>query len=229
METGVADDTRSRVLAAAGPVFADKGFQAATVREICAAAGVNLASVNYHFGDKQRLYFETVRQAHQERVERVPLPGWRAGTDVATKLHGFIRTLVGRMVGVQEAPWQTRLMLREILHPTSACKELVQDYFRPHFVVLLSILDEMLPPDTPPHRRHQIGFSIIGQCLFYRVADEVVSLMLEPEEFSTRYGVDQLAEHIADFSIAALTGAETLSQDGSSLTGHRPRQADGTN
>ncbi len=55
------DDTRSRLLAAAGPVFADKGYQAATIRDICLAAGVNVASVNYYFGDKATLYLETVK------------------------------------------------------------------------------------------------------------------------------------------------------------------------
>ena len=57
--------TRSRILNAAGPVFADKGFRDATVRDICQAASVNLASVNYHFGDKQRLYIESVKEAHR--------------------------------------------------------------------------------------------------------------------------------------------------------------------
>ena len=45
------DDTATRVLNAAGPIFAEKGFKDATVREICSAAGVNLASVNYYFRD----------------------------------------------------------------------------------------------------------------------------------------------------------------------------------
>ena len=59
------DDARTRMLNAAGPIFADKGFAAATVREICQQAEVNLAGVNYYFGDKERLYIETVKSAHR--------------------------------------------------------------------------------------------------------------------------------------------------------------------
>ena len=123
----VLDDTRSRILNAAGPVFADKGFQATTVREICQKAKVNLASVNYHFGDKERLYIETVKRAHQLRAQQIPHPQWPEGTVAQTKLAGFIHTMMTRMVGVQEAPWQTRLMTREVLNPTAACIELVRD------------------------------------------------------------------------------------------------------
>ena len=46
------DGTRNKLLDSAGRVFADFGYQGATVREICARAGVNVALVNYHFGDK---------------------------------------------------------------------------------------------------------------------------------------------------------------------------------
>src|SRR4030095_12192205 len=49
-------ETRQRLLEAAGEVFAARGFRAATVREICQRAQANLAAVNYHFGDKERLY-----------------------------------------------------------------------------------------------------------------------------------------------------------------------------
>ena len=73
------DDTATRVLNAAGLIFAEKGYKNATVREICRAARVNLASVNYHFRDKERLYIETVKRAAQLRVEQAPMPLCRQG------------------------------------------------------------------------------------------------------------------------------------------------------
>src|ERR1700758_2008385 len=57
------DGTRTKLLDSAGQVFADFGYHAATVREICARAGVNIALVNYYFGDKLELYTEVLRHS----------------------------------------------------------------------------------------------------------------------------------------------------------------------
>src|SRR5438445_3526019 len=57
------DDARTKLLRAAVHVFAERGYEGATVREICREAGVNVALVNYHFGDKLELYVEVIRFA----------------------------------------------------------------------------------------------------------------------------------------------------------------------
>jgi AcrR family transcriptional regulator len=55
------EDTRERILLASQKLFADKGFDATSVRDITTEAGCNVASVNYHFGGKDNLYLETFR------------------------------------------------------------------------------------------------------------------------------------------------------------------------
>ena len=181
------DSTRTRILLGAGEAFAELGYKATTIREIADRADVNLAAVNYHFGDKERLYIETVKYAHQFRVQQAPIPDWPEGTAAETKLRDFVRTIITRMLVVQGLPWQMRLLMREILHPTAACRELAQDSFRPHFELLLSILDELVPAATPLHRRHQLAFSIFGQCLFYRLHEPVIGMLIPQSELEEHF------------------------------------------
>lgn len=55
------EETRWRLLQAATEVFAEVGYHAATTREICRRAEVNLASIHYYYGDKAELYREVFR------------------------------------------------------------------------------------------------------------------------------------------------------------------------
>ena len=127
------DSTKERILLAAGPVFANKGFKAATVREICEAAKVNVASINYYFGDKQKLYHETVIAARQMRVKEVPYPVWGPDAQPEEKLGDFIALLLNRLVAMKSEPWQVRLLMREVLNPTETSRHMVEEYFRPGF------------------------------------------------------------------------------------------------
>jgi AcrR family transcriptional regulator len=55
-------DTKQRILQAAISVFADKGYKRGTVKEIADEARVNIAAINYHFGNKRNLYSMLVDQ-----------------------------------------------------------------------------------------------------------------------------------------------------------------------
>jgi len=198
------DDPRVRILSAAGQEFAEKGYEAATVRDICTAAGVNGAAVNYYFGDKQRLYLESVRHAHQERVRQVPQPDWLPGTPAETKLRDFVGNMIERMLGFGQPPWQVRLMLREILHPTDACRELVEDYIRPHFTMLVAILDELVAGRLSQAELRRVGLSVVGQCFLYRAAGDVVGMLIPVDEINRLHTPEQLADHVTAFSLAAL-------------------------
>lgn len=62
--------TRQRILAAAEQLFAERGFAAASLRQVTAAAKVNLAAVNYHFGSKDNLIEEVFRWRLDELSRR---------------------------------------------------------------------------------------------------------------------------------------------------------------
>lgn len=78
-------ETKQRLLDAAEGVLAEQGFEAASLRAITSAAEANLASVNYHFGSKERLMQAVIRRrlgpVNEERLalleacEREARPG----------------------------------------------------------------------------------------------------------------------------------------------------------
>ncbi len=211
------DSTKLRIVLAAGPIFARKGFKAATVREICDAAQVNLASINYYFGDKLQLYNETVIQAQQMRVQQFPIPSWEPKTPAEKKLQDFVALLLNRTVALKSAPWQVRLLMREILQPTEACRKLVEDYFRPFLDVLMSIIDDVLERKLPEHRRLQIALSVIGQCMIYRFAGDVTAMMIREHQVESQFEIAELSKHIAGFSLAALAEIKKFEDRGLSV------------
>lgn len=218
------DEPRERILAAAGREFAERGYEAATIRDICAAARANVAAVNYYFGDKQRLYIESVKHAHESRARQVPLPEWAAGVPAEQRLHDFVHNLLERMLGLGQPPWQVQLMMREVLQPTAACRELVEDYIRPHFAILLAIVDELVAGRLSEAELRRVALSIIGQCFLYRAAGEVVAMLVPAGERDACHSPRAIADHVSRFALAAIGRAPPLAADVGSPGS--PRDAD---
>jgi AcrR family transcriptional regulator len=196
------DETRERLIIAAGEIFAEHGFRAATVRDICSRAKANVAAINYHFGDKLGLYIEAVQAAHCGGPEMLQ-PNWPAGMSAEEKLRVFIRKLLEHFLDSKRPAWHAQLMMREMAEPTEACAKLVEAYIRPMAGTLHDILRDLLPTDVTEDQQWLIGFSIVGQCLFYKVHRPVAELLFGREKYG-ELTVDLLAEHIGRFSLAAL-------------------------
>ena len=68
-------DTKTRILDAAEGLFMEHGFEATSLRSLTAAAGVNLAAVNYHFGSKEELFQAVLTRRldpmNKERIELI--------------------------------------------------------------------------------------------------------------------------------------------------------------
>lgn len=173
------------------------------MREICRIAGANIAAVNYHFGEKEQLYIEAVKQAHCHRGE-TPQFTWTETTPPESKLEDFIRDMISMMIEEESPTWHLELMMREMARPTAACTELVRSFIGPMFELLLGIIGEIVPEGTPLEARRLHAFSIVGQCLLYRYHRPIGRLLISEAEFRSLWNVDLLTRHITDFSLAAL-------------------------
>ncbi len=204
------DEVRKRILMRAGEIFADRGFQSTTVREICQRAEVNVAAVNYYFGDKERLYIDAVKDARELIASRWPLPEWTSETSTEQKLLMFVTTFLQRLLNTDPSNWRMKLLLREILEPSRACEEMIQESFQPFFGVLLDIIREAVGPDVSEHQLHQTGFSVISQCVFYLANRRVVEIMVTPAEREEHFQTEMLAKHITQFSLMGMKSSRSL-------------------
>ena len=196
-----ADPTRGKLLEAAGRVFADRGYEAATVREICRLANANVAAVNYHFRDKQGLYAEVLGQvAHAMKLERMS-----AALDESAPpeeiLRRVIKVRVQGLRGEHLQEWHFRIITHEFAHPTPAMSRMIDKVSRPLYERLLELVGKIigLPPN---HEKTRLCTqSVWGQIFLYAFACPVLA-KLWPEMKMTPAQLNRIADHIADFSLA---------------------------
>src|SRR5687767_6422784 len=111
--------TKGRILAAAEAVFAARGFEGASTREIAAQAGVNISSLHYHWASKDALYVAVFQDVFDRLTDLLRgtlgrLAGERRREVVVAKVMG---ELVGFMA---EHPSVPKLLVRRLLEPDVA-------------------------------------------------------------------------------------------------------------
>lgn len=144
--------TRARLLEAAAEIFAERGYADGAVREVTGRAGANLAAVGYHFGSKEKLFQEAVRERLRELNgrRRADLAAARAAAAPGPiALEAVLRAFAGALVEEAGRPdargrWFQRMVVRafadteEILRPIfaeemlPAAREFVGEIVRGH-------------------------------------------------------------------------------------------------
>jgi AcrR family transcriptional regulator len=195
------DPTRDKLLDVAGRIFADRGYRSATIREIAAAAGANVAAVNYHFGDKLALYTEAVRQSmHAAELEAIT-----NALDQQAPPQDILRAVVRvRLRGIcrQDRPdWYFRILAHELAEPTPALRQLINKVGRPIFQRMLELIGGMIGLPADDDKTRLCAVSVMGQILVYIFARPLLAGVW-PELKMTPEQVDRIADHVADFSLS---------------------------
>ena len=199
-----ASGTRAALIEAAADVFAEVGFHHARIRDICQRAGANVAAVNYHFGDKERLYAEVMRASFTRVMTAYPLDlGVAAEAPAEERLRAFVHSYFLRIFACDGDSRHSRMILREMVEPTGALDQLVEHVVRPTTAVLDGIVKELLGPDVPEPVRRMCGMSVVGQALFYIHCQPVIRRAF-PAFRLGKAEIETLAAHVATFSIAGI-------------------------
>ena len=63
------ENTKEHILKVATKLFAHKGYEGTSVREICKTAGVNIALISYYWGGKEELFDAVVKELMEHQTK----------------------------------------------------------------------------------------------------------------------------------------------------------------
>jgi len=202
------EETKVKLIEAAGEVFAERGFRSATVREICSRAGTPLGAMNYHFRDKRGLYTAVLEHSIQAAVRKYPPKlGLGDGAAPEERLRVFVHTFLLRLSDKGVPAWHIKLMVQEHSDPTGALGPVIESVLRPLYTYLVSILSELLREEKSPETEESdelflCACSVIGQCWHHFTGRHVIAA-LHPRSFDPA-DIERITDHITRFSLAGI-------------------------
>jgi AcrR family transcriptional regulator len=197
--------SRERLLLAAMRLFAEQGFANTSTRQIALAAGTNIASISYYFGDKAGLY----RAAFSEQAS-CPPGDLAAFTDPAlslrASLQAFYATLLGQLKQGDLARLGMRLWFREMLEPTGLWSEKIDNGIKPAHAGLMLVLGRHLGVAKPDDDVARLAFCVVGLAIQMMVTRDVID-QITPQLLATDAAIDTWMARLVDYA-EAMVNAE---------------------
>lgn len=207
------DQRRSRILRAARALFASRGFEAATTRQIASAARSNIASIRYYFGDKAGLIVAVIEQTIRDVAEggdhptiRTDLPPDRA---LQTWIGWVLRTGRRRQRGLGAGP---RIVMQSLTIRGPLARLIAQRVGAPVRASIHGLLDRFYPEHTPAAVRERAYVMIFSLCSHFAHGGPILENMgiAVPDDDDA---LDALASDLARFIIGGLGRLHPLRPD----------------
>jgi AcrR family transcriptional regulator len=201
-------ETRKNLLAAAGEVFAEKGFWEATHADICGKANANTAAVNYHFGSKENLYVEAWKYSFETGVKAYPPDGGVSPTaSIEERLRGRILSFMQR--AADPALHDFEIIHKEMANPTGLLAETMEKAITPFEDDFKLLLAELLGRGATEKQIRFCHMSIMGQCfgpMLHLRHKKSEHALPPPKDMQKGFGIEELADHITRFSLGGMNG-----------------------
>ncbi|TAN04889.1 MAG: TetR/AcrR family transcriptional regulator [Rhodanobacteraceae bacterium] len=204
MQQSTQFSTRQRILGAAEELFAERGFAGASLRQVTAAAKVNLAAVNYHFGSKDNLIEEVFRRRLDElshrRLERLAALEAAGNASLETVLDAFITPALELSLDRKGGSVFMRVLARAFAEHNGNLRTFLSDnygYVLKDFAAAFARLLPQLDKDELYWR-----LDIAVGALTYAMAD--FGMIQRRSGESERTHREQMARHLIHFTAAGL-------------------------
>ena len=197
------EKTRNRLLTAASRIFAEKGFQESTIAEICEQAKTNIASVNYHFRDKETLYLESWRFAFNRELSLYPPNGGvRTDAPAEQRLAARIRSFINRVA--DDNSYSFAIINKEMAQPTRLLSDIMEKEINPQRLQMFGLLKEYLGHEASDQQIQYCHASIMGQCFQLLRLKHMQSARHFRNHPSDLSDSKAFAEHVVQFSLAGI-------------------------
>ena len=201
--------TRERIMKAAERLFAERGYDATSIRAIVGKARVNQAAINYHFAGKDGLYREVLRTAFRALTEHQLAHAAGAGAlSREEALAQFIRDQLRPLTARDELSRYIRIFNWEAVRPTAVFRKLLSEEAAPFMSVAVDLVRRFLPAADRPTLLIAAVW-LIGQChVFVRNREQ---LQGPPVSLSLDEGaVEELVQLLCRLATAGLVQGTTL-------------------
>lgn len=192
--------SRERLLMAAMRLFAEQGFANTSTREIALAAGTNIASISYYFGDKAGLYraaFTEPSPASRKNIEAFASPG----ATLRESLSAFYAMLLAPLKQGELARMCMRLWYREMLEPTGVWSEKVDNGIKPAHAALVRILCRHMGGAAPGEDIERLAFNVVGMAVHIMISRDVIE-KVSPHLLATDEAIDTWLARLVDHAVA---------------------------
>jgi AcrR family transcriptional regulator len=206
--------TRAQLLEAAGELFAERGYDGVTGREICLKAGANAAAINYHFGGMEGLYAAVLEEARERFVSQGELTAvFAQDGSLEEKMTVVVKAGLRALLSRGPNSWGPRLISRELTSPSSTGAALLISTAQPRFKLIraLVVAATGLPEDHPAISR--CCLTLAAPLQFLMIADHGMLRRIYPDLDLSPEGVDALAEHIVRYGLAGLKAVAEAERD----------------
>jgi len=169
---------------AAERLFAERGYDATSIRAIVAKARVNQAAINYHFDGKDGLYREVLRAAFRALTEQqLEHADEMKAMSREAALAEFIRRQLRPLLGRDEYSRHMRILNWETVRPTAVFRKLLSEEAAP-FMGLAVELVRRFQPEADQRTLVAAAVWLVGQCSVFlrnreQLADPPLGLVLD--------------------------------------------------